>query len=163
MISSPAKTARNPFSLRAFLFFEALTLGAGLLGGLLGGTGGFDELAKPPLTPPAAAFPIVWTILYLLMGFGAYLVWNANDIDGSRVLRMYLFQLLVNILWPFFFFRLEWRLFAFFWLLFLIALVMLTLSGFRHISRPAYWLMIPYLLWTLYAAYLNLGFYLLNA
>ncbi|HIW73016.1 MAG TPA: tryptophan-rich sensory protein [Firmicutes bacterium] len=161
--SSSQGKARNPFELRAFLFFEALTLAAGAVGGLLGGISGFGSLVKPPLTPPAIVFPVVWTILYLMMGFAAYLVWNANDVDGGRVLRMFLLQLLVNMLWPFFFFRLGWRLFAFFWLLLLIALVTLTMSGFRYISRPAFYLMIPYLLWTLFAAYLNLGFYLLNA
>ncbi|HIZ19493.1 MAG TPA: tryptophan-rich sensory protein [Firmicutes bacterium] len=162
MFSLSQKKSRHPFVLRAFLFFEGLTLAAGAVGGLLGGIRGFDSLVKPPLTPPAVVFPIVWTILYLAMGFAAYLVWNENDIDGARVLRMYLLQLAVNILWPFFFFRLGWRLFAFFWLLLLIALVTLTLSGFRYISKPAFYLMLPYLLWTLYAAYLNLGFYLLN-
>ena len=154
--------SRNPFTLRAFLFFEALTLIAGAAGGLLGGIQGFDSLIQPPLTPPAIAFPIVWTILYLMMGFAAYLVWNENDVDGGRVLRMYLLQLVVNILWPFFFFRLGWRLFAFFWLLLLIALVTLTMSGFRYISKPAFYLLVPYFLWVLFAAYLNLGFYLLN-
>ncbi|MCI8554670.1 MAG: tryptophan-rich sensory protein [Clostridiales bacterium] len=150
------------FHLRAFVFFEALTLGAGIAGGLLGGTSGFQELRPPPLTPPAWVFPAVWTALYLLMGLAAYLIWNTRDIDGPRVLRLYLLQLAVNVLWPFLFFRLGWRLFAFFWLLFLTALITLTLTGFRYIRRSASRLLLPYLAWTLYAGYLNLGFYLLN-
>ena len=63
---------------------------------------------------------------------------------------MYLLQLLVNVLWPVFFFRLEWRLFSFFWLLLLIALVTLTMTGFKYIRPAAYYLMLPYLLWCLF-------------
>lgn len=154
------------FDLKAFAFFELVTLAAGALGGLLGGmfTGqmSFDQLVKPPLTPPGWVFPVVWTVLYSLMGLAAYLVYNSNDIDRAAPLRMYFLQLAVNILWPLFFFRLEWRLFAFFWLLLLIALVTLTMTGFKHIRPAAYYLLIPYLLWILFAAYLNLAFYLLN-
>lgn len=153
---------KQKFDFRAFAFFEILTLGAGLLSGFLSGTSGFDQLIKPPLTPPAFVFPLVWTALYALMAFAAYLVYNTDDIDRGAPLRMYLLQLLVNVLWPVFFFRLEWRLFSFFWLLLLIALVTLTMTGFKHIRPTAYYLMIPYLLWCLYAAYLNLAFYLLN-
>ena len=163
---TPTGSSSRKFDLKAFAFFVLLTLAAGFLGGALGGmlNGGmsFDELVKPPLTPPAWVFPVVWSILYVLMGITAYLVYHSDDLDRSAPLRMYLLQLIVNILWPLFFFRLEWRLFAFFWLLLLIALVTLTMVGFKHISLAAYYLMIPYLLWILFAAYLNLAFYLLN-
>ena len=159
------KTARFPrrrFNWKALAFFLVVTLVIGFLGGILGGTGGFDTLKKPPLTPPQAVFPIVWTILYVLMAVAAYLVWNANDIDSARVLRLYLVQLVVNALWPVIFFRLDWQLFAFFWILLLIALVTLMMAGFRYINKTAFYLLIPYFLWLLFAAYLNLGFYLLN-
>lgn len=122
----------------------------------------FEALQKPPLTPPAAVFPIVWSALYLLMGIAAYLVWSSGDLDRGASLRMYFLQLLVNILWPLFFFRLQWRLFAFFWLLLLLALLSLTMAGFRYIRKSAYWLLVPYFLWVLFAGYLNLGIYLLN-
>lgn len=161
MMSVTALPKRS-FQLKALLFFTLLTLGVGFLGGLIGGASGFEELHKPPLTPPAAVFPVVWTILYFMMGAAAYLVWNANDIDGGRVLRLYLLQLLFNALWPLFFFRLQWRMFAFFWLLILIALVSLVLTGFKYIRKLAYRLMLPYFFWLFFAAYLNLGFYLLN-
>lgn len=154
--------SREPFNLKAFLFFEAITLLAGAVGALLGGNFSLDSLVNPPLTPAPAVFAIVWTVLYLMMGLAAYLIWNANDVDGGRVLRLYLLQLLVNMLWPLFFFRLDWRLFSFFWLLFLIALTTIVMAGFRSIRPAAYWLMVPYLVWLLFAAYLNLGFYLLN-
>ena len=154
--------SKRKFDFRAFAFFEILTLGAGLLSGFVSGTAGVERLIKPPLTPPAFVFPLVWTVLYALMAFAAYLVFNTDDIDRGAPLRMYLLQLLVNVLWPVFFFRLEWRLFSFFWLLLLIALVTLTMTGFKYIRPAAYYLMLPYLLWCLFAAYLNLAFYLLN-
>lgn len=159
---STAAARKSKFDLRAFVFFEALTLLAGFAGGMLGGSEGFSTLVKPPLTPPAWVFPVVWTVLYALMGLAAYLVWNSNDVDRAPPLRMYLYQLGVNMLWPLFFFRLQWRLFAFFWLLLLIALVTLTMTGFKYIRRAAYRLMVPYLIWLFFAGYLNLSFYLLN-
>jgi len=153
---------KRTFHYKALIFFLALTLGAGFLGGLMGGISGFNNLVKPVLTPPAAVFPVVWTVLYILMGTAAYLVWNSNDIDGGRVLRLYLLQLLFNMLWPLFFFRLNWRLFSFFWLLILLALVSLVITGFKYIKKSAYLLMLPYFIWLVFAAYLNFGFYLLN-
>ena len=132
--------SKRKFDFRAFAFFEILTLGAGLLSGFVSGTAGFERLIKPPLTPPAFVFPLVWTVLYALMAFAAYLVFNTDDIDRGAPLRMYLLQLLVNVLWPVFFFRLEWRLFSFFWLLLLIALVTLTMTGFKYIRPAAYYL-----------------------
>jgi tryptophan-rich sensory protein len=159
---STAVNRRPRFDVKAFLFFEVFTLFFGFLGGILGGTRGFDTLKMTPLTPPAFVFPIVWFILYILMGYAAYLIWISNDIDRAPVLRLYILQLMVNSLWSLIFFRLEWRLFAFFWLLFLIILVSLTMTGFRFIYKPAYTLLIPYLLWLLFSGYLNLGAYLLN-
>ena len=161
-MSGNAFARKRHFDLRAFLVFQGLTFGIALISSLLGGISGFNGLKEPPLTPPAIVFPIVWSILYFLMATAAYLVWNSGDVDTGPSLRLYLVQLIVNGLWTLFFFRLEWRLFAFFWLLFLIALVTLTMAGFRYIRRSAFWLLIPYLLWCLFAAYLNLGFYLLN-
>ena len=72
--------SKRKFDFRAFAFFEILTLGAGLLSGFVSGTAGFERLIKPPLTPPAFVFPLVWTVLYALMAFAAYLVFNTDDI-----------------------------------------------------------------------------------
>ncbi len=153
---------REAFSLPVFLGFVLGTLALGGLGALLGNTGVYGDLVKPPLSPPAWLFPVAWSILYVLMGIAAYLVWQANAVERSGALRFYLAQLIVNILWPLFFFRLEWRLFAFFWLLLLVALVSLTMVGFRALSKPAYYLLIPYMAWLIFAGYLNLGTYFLN-
>lgn len=147
---------------KVLLFFLVYTFALAGIGTLLGGGFNIDLLNKPPLAPPAWLFPIVWTILYTLMSVAAYLVFVSNDLDRGPSLRLYLLQVVINALWPLFFFRLEWRLFAFFWLVLLIAIVVLTMVGFRGINRTAFRLMIPYLAWLVFAAYLNLGYYLLN-
>ena len=147
---------------KVLLFFLLYTFILAGIGTLLGGGFDIDSLNKPPLAPPAWLFPIVWTVLYALMSIAAYLVFMSNDLDRGPSLRLYLLQVAVNALWPLLFFRLEWRLFAFFWLLLLILLVVLTMIGFRRINRTAFRLLIPYLLWIAFAAYLNLGLYLLN-
>lgn len=154
--------SRKKIHWKALVFFLALTLGLGYLSSLLGDFSSYDSFVKPPFSPPGWLFPIAWSILYFLMAIAAYLVWVTSETERALALRWYLVQLLVNVLWPLIFFRLEWRLFAFFWLLLLIALVSLTMVGFRYVSKAAYWLLVPYLLWLLYAAYLNLGIYLLN-
>ena len=152
---------RSAIQWKPLLFFLLYTFLFAGLGAWLGAAN-TDALTKPPLTPPDWLFPIVWTVLYTLMAVAAYLVFVSNDIDRSRPLRLYLLQVIVNVLWPLFFFRLEWRLFAFLWLLFLLALVILTAIGFKPISRTAWYLLLPYIAWLLFAGYLNLGFYLLN-
>lgn len=149
--------------LPALLGFLALTLGIGFLGGFLGGSGGYEELTAPPLAPSGIVFPIVWVILYVLMGIAAYLVWKADELERGRALTWYLVQLIIGALWPIVFFRFGWRLFGFFWILLLIAVFSITLTGFRFLSKPAFRLMLPTLFWLIFAAYLNLGFYLLNA
>ncbi len=147
---------------KVLLFFVLYTFVLAGIGTLLGGGFDIESLNQPPLAPPAWLFPVVWTVLYALMAIAAYLVFVSNDLDRGPSLRLYLLQVIVNALWPLLFFRLEWRLFAFFWLLLLIVLVVLTMIGFRRINRTAFRLMIPYLLWLAFAAYLNFGFYLLN-
>lgn len=156
------RTSQEAFSLPILLGFVLGTLALGGLGALIGNTGSYQDIIKPPLAPPAWLFPVAWSILYVLMGIAAYLVWQANAVERSDALRLYLAQLIVNVLWPLFFFRLEWRLFAFFWLLLLVALVSLTMVGFRALSKPAYALLVPYMAWLIFAGYLNLATYFLN-
>lgn len=153
---------KRTFHLKALLFFVALTLGAGFFGALLGGFSGFGELVKPPLTLHIITSPSFWSVLFIASGIAAYLVWNINDIDGPRVLRLYLLQLLLGALWPLIFFRLKMRLVAFFLLLSIIAIASLVLTGFRYIRKSAYRLMLPYFISLVYTAYLNIGFFLLN-
>lgn len=123
----------------------------------------FSELEQPPLSPPSWLFPIVWTILFILMGISAARIYNIGDRGGnSSALTVYGIQLFVNFMWPVIFFRLELRLAALFWLLLLLALVILMIVRFYRIDKTAAYLQIPYLIWLLFAAYLNTGVFILN-
>lgn len=124
----------------------------------------FSLLNKPPLAPPGFLFPIVWTILYTLMGIASYLVLSSgkNQDDITTALIVYLLQLAINFFWSIFFFNLEWYLFAFFWLILLWIFIKKTIQLFYPLSKTAAYLMIPYFLWVTFAGYLNLGIYLLN-
>ena len=111
--------------------------------------------------PPRWVFPVVWTILYLLMGFAAYLVANSGKCTNNA-LFFYILQLFFNFLWSIWFFNCEWYLFAFFWLAALWLLIFATIKSFGAVSPAAANLMLPYLAWVTFAGYLNLGVYFLN-
>ena len=124
----------------------------------------FKSLNKPPLSPPGWLFPVVWTVLYALMGFASYLVLTA-DADrkqARQALTLSAVQLGVNFIWPILFFGLSWYGISFLWLLLLWLLVLGTTIRFYRISTKAGDLMLPYLLWVTFAAYLNFGIYRLN-
>lgn len=144
----------------------AIPLIVGALSAFLSGGGmeAFASLNKPPLAPPAWLFPVAWTILYTLMGISSYLVLT-SDADKEEIqnaLKIYVLQLMVNFLWPTFFFNFQWYLFAFFWLVLLWMLVFLMIWKFKDISKVAAYLNIPYILWLTFAAYLNFSIWLLN-
>ncbi len=124
----------------------------------------YQMMRQPVLAPPAWLFPVVWTILYILMGISSYLIMNAEVEmkEKERAILLYEYQLAVNFLWPTFFFSFEWYLFAFFWLLFLWILVFLMILNFWKIDKRAAKLNIPYLIWLTFAAYLNLAVWWLN-
>ena len=125
----------------------------------------FESLNQPPLSPPGWLFPIVWTVLFILMGIASYLVYTSGRSHRARrsALDLYGAQLIANFFWPVLFFNMGLYLPAFLWLLFLWILILLTLRAFLPISRPAGYLLIPYLLWVLFAAYLNAGVFFLNS
>ena len=152
---------------KTLLICVAIPLAVGGLAGLLsrGGMEVFASLEKPPLSPPGWLFPVVWTVLYVLMGIASYLVFTsgADRKTVGSALRVYGVQLVVNFLWPIFFFNLGWYLFSFIWLLLLLLLILITFARFWKISIPAACLLIPYLIWVVFAGYLNLGVALLNA
>ncbi len=124
----------------------------------------FERLNQPPLSPPGWLFPVVWTILYTLMGIAAYLVVtsNATQKDKRTALTIYGVQLFFNFLWSIIFFNREDFLFAFIWLVALWALIIANIILFYRISKPAGIMLIPYLLWVIFAGYLNFAIYLLN-
>ena len=150
---------------KMLILFIGFALAAGFLGSLLGGNmASFKNLKKPFFTPPSIAFPVIWTILYILMGVSSYLI-CCNKTDKKfkkRACFFYLIQLLVNTLWSLFFFRFGWFLFAFFWLLLLIILVIVMIIKFYKLKPLAAYLQIPYLFWLIIAGILNLSIVILN-
>ena len=151
---------------KTLLISIAIPLLVGAVAGLLtmNSMEQFSQLVKPLLSPPGWLFPVVWTILYTLMGIASYLVYTSGAPKGqvSSALTRYALQLAVNFFWSIFFFVFNWYLFSFFWLVLLWILVFATLISFYRVSKPAGWLLLPYLLWVTFAAYLNLFIYLLN-
>ena len=151
---------------KTYLFWISLAEGAGFLSGLLSrnGTAIFQQTAvQPPLSPPAILFPIVWGILYALMGIGAARISLAPDTpQKQQSLNLFVAQLIVNFFWSLIFFNARAYGFAFFWLLLLLGLVIWMTLSFRSTDHLAAWLQIPYLIWLLFAAYLNLGVWILN-
>lgn len=130
----------------------------------------FNALNKPPLTPPGWLFPVVWTALFILMGIASYLVLTSGRTHQTsaqasavrKALTAYGIQLAVNFVWPILFFNAKLYFFAFLWLVLLWLLIWLTFVLFYRISKPAGWLLVPYLIWVAFAGYLNLSIYLLN-
>ncbi|MBQ7035886.1 MAG: tryptophan-rich sensory protein [Clostridia bacterium] len=149
---------------KVFVLSILIAVGIGALSGFLtrGSMDRFEALTKPPLAPPGWLFPVVWGILFILMGISAAIIYLSESPQRTRALKVYTLQLIVNFFWSILFFNLEARLFAFFWLLLLLALVLLMFVLFKRISPTAAYLQIPYILWLLFAAYLNGAIYLLN-
>lgn len=118
----------------------------------------YNSLVQPPLSPPSIVFPIVWTILYVLMGISYYLLKNPSKKEKI----IYFVQLGVNALWSLFFFIGKFYLFSFIWIVLLDVLVIFMIGIFYQNSKISGYLQIPYLIWILFATYLNLGIYILN-
>ena len=112
----------------------------------------YKDLVQPPFSPPAILFPIVWTILYILMGISSYLIYEKID----KIPDIYVIQLILNLLWSFVFFKFRWFTFAFIWILVLFITVLRMIKEFRSIDKKAGNLQIPYAIWLVVAAILNL-------
>ena len=140
-------------------------LGPVLLGGAVGLITSdfmdYEMLKQPSFAPPAILFPIVWTILYFLMGI-SYGVLKSKNLTNDKINKIYYSQLFVNLLWSIFFFIFKWRLFAFLWIILLIVLVIKMIREFYTKNKVSGLLQIPYLLWISFASVLNLAVYLLN-
>lgn len=151
---------------KKLLICLAIPLAVGGLSALISGGGMRDyaQLNQPPLSPPGWVFPVVWTILYLLMGYASYLVLvsGKDTMQIRKALILYGAQLAANFLWPIVFFGLQWRLVAFFIIIALWVLIYLTMRAFSKIDEQAEDLLMPYIIWVSFAAYLNFGTYLLN-
>ena len=121
----------------------------------------YNSLQKPFLAPPSILFPIVWTILYVLMGVSYGILKNNKQI-GEEENFIYYLQLVVNALWPIIFFVFKLRLLSSLWIILLCILVVIMITKFYNRNKVSGLLQIPYLIWSLFATYLNISIYLLN-
>ena len=151
-------------ALRSCILFSLLSLAVGGISALV--SGGFSsvygEIILPPFAPPGFIFPIVWSILYILMGIGAGLVWSTNSSKREEAITWFVLQLAVGFLWPIIFFSQKLFFFAFLWIILLLLLVLRMTYWFFRIKQVSAFLQIPYIVWLLFASALNLGVVLLN-
>lgn len=151
-------------NLKRLLIALAVPLAVGGLSAFASGS--FSEqyavVNKPPLSPPGWVFPVVWTLLYLAMGYASYLVMTVGGRDAKDALTVYYVQLALNFLWPILFFRFRLYTFAIFELILLIAAVTVMVIRFSHVDERAGYLTLPYLIWLCFALYLNIGVAVLN-
>ena len=122
----------------------------------------YYEIVLPSFAPSGILFPIVWTILYILMGISSYIVATSNSSNKYDALFIYGIQLVINLFWSVWFFVFKFYLLSFVWILLLIAFVVIMIKKFYEISKLSAYLQIPYLLWLVFAGILNISIYLLN-
>lgn len=124
----------------------------------------YGSLNKPPLAPPKILFPIAWTILYILMGIGAALIYSKPEYTQYRStgLTLHIVQLILNFFWSIIFFNMKEYVFAFVWLVILWLVVLSMIMNYKQISNTAFFLNIPYIVWLTFAGYLNLAIAILN-
>ena len=133
----------------------------GMVGIIISSSIDYNSLERPFLSPPSIAFPIVWTILYILMGI-SFAILESNQLTDKKTNLLYYTQLGFNALWSIIFFLLKWRLFAFIWIIILAILIIFMILNFYRKNKIAGLLQVPYLLWVLFASYLNIAIYILN-
>ena len=156
----------NRINIKSLVISIAIPLALGGLSAFItmGSMQDFEALNKPPLSPPGWLFPVVWTLLYILMGVGSYLVLESKSptADKKRALKLYFLQLGFNFFWSIIFFTLGAYEIAFMWLVILFVLILATAKRLWRINTLAGVLMIPYALWVSFAGYLNLVISRLN-
>lgn len=152
----------NP--VKVFIIAVLIPLAVGALSAYLtrGNMDIYEVINTPPLAPPSILFPIVWTVLYILMGVSSGIIYLSDDQNKYDALRIYGFSLALNFCWSLIFFNLQAYLFAFVWLVILWIFILLTILEYAKINKTAAYLQIPYLLWVTFAGYLNFAIYLLN-
>ena len=155
----------KPINLKRLIIAIIIPEAAGLFSSFVTGNIGsaYNDYTKPPLSPPGIIFPIVWGILYALMGIASYIVYEEGRGEKRReALTFYGLQLAVNFIWPIIFFRFEAYWVAVVVIFVLLVLVVITALKFKEISNVAFWLLVPYIAWLLFATYLNIGVAVLN-
>ena len=136
-------------------------VGGALVGLIISGYMNYGDMVKPLLSPPSYIFPIVWTILYILMGI-SYFIATKDKENDKELNQIYILQLLVNFFWPIIFFVLKMYFTAFLWIILLLILVIVMIKELLKVNKVSGYIQIPYLIWLLFATYLNLGITLLN-
>lgn len=145
--------------INGFRLFLPITLGS-MVGFIIKNKIDYDYLIQPMFAPPKWAFPVAWSVIYLLMGI-SYYNYKKNNID-NEVDVIYYIQLFFNIMWSFLFFNLKLRLIATIWIFILDILILIMQNIFRKRNKLSFNLNIPYMIWMLFATYLSLSIYLLN-
>ncbi len=141
----------------SFFIYTFIPLVVGIISSLFTNMDTYSMVNKPPLSPPGILFPIVWTIIYLLIGYSSYGVRNDKD-----SLKLFYISLAINGIWSIVFFNLQNYLGGFILIIILIILQIIILIRFKKEDELAYKLNIPYLIWLIFASYLSLGVYILN-
>lgn len=156
--------AKNTNKVKSLLFSIAISVGIGALSTLLTfkNFSTYSNMNQPPLSPSAWLFPVVWTILYVLMGVSAFLVYQSKKPTKSLALFVYGLQLFFNFFWSIIYFNFGQILFAFVWLVILWLLIIIMIVLFFRENKISAYLQIPYLLWVTFAGYLNLALYIVN-
>ena len=152
---------------RGFIISIAIALAVGGLSALLTRENMrlFSEVNKPLFTPPAFLFPVVWTILYILMGFSSAVIFEHRRFkkrEAETGLILYGINLILNFFWSIMFFNMRAYSFAFAWLLILWSVILAMIAQFYKVNKLSAYLQIPYLIWVTYAGYLTLGISVLN-
>lgn len=127
---------------------------------LIGDSIDLSTLNKPALTPPKFIFPIVWTILYLLIGISYYIYRKNNNDDFDKII--YYLQLFFNFMWSIIFFKWKFKFISIIWIIILDLLVYYLITLFKEKNKISAYLLIPYFIWILFATYLTIGIFLLN-
>lgn len=151
-------------NVKKLIFYLLITLVIGSLPSLFiyGSIGSYDSLNKPLLSPPSIIFPIVWSILYILMSISIYRVMMSENINKDEAKLIYFIQLITNALWTSIFFYFKEYFLSFLWIIMLIVFVSAMFIKFLKIDKVSAYIQIPYLIWLLFAAYLNFGIFVLN-
>lgn len=143
------------------LYILTPLIGGSIVGLIINKSIDYNYLVNPPLSPPSYLFPIVWSILYLLIGI-SYYIYRKNNNDNSLTIKLYYIQLILNYLWSIIFFTLKLRTLAVIWIIVLAITIIYLMIRFYKEERTSFYLFIPYILWVLFATYLNIGIVVLN-
>lgn len=143
------------------LYILTPLIGGSIVGLIINKSIDYNYLVNPPLSPPSYLFPIVWSILYLLIG-ASYYIYRKNNNDNPLTIKLYYIQLILNYLWSIIFFTLKLRTLAVIWIIVLAITVIYLMIRFYKEERTIFYLFIPYILWVLFATYLNIGIVVLN-